>query len=128
MLGILVEIGRQTISSLKSNRNEIERLLQPIVRFRTTEPQEPFAGFAEAFTPQTGDAEFLIRSLEQIQSQSVACNSEPIADWGHVRKDIESGRRVEGVKPFDSIQTVRQQLDLLSELLHHLIAFLMISL
>ena len=65
------EVGGNAFFPREGGRQEIERLLQTVVRLGTTKPQESTARFAEALAAQAGDAEFVVGPLEQIHGQAV---------------------------------------------------------
>ena len=66
------QIRLDAIRPAECHRQEIERLLQALVRLRAAETQEAGAGVAEALAAEAGDTEVVVGALEQIQRQAVA--------------------------------------------------------
>ena len=92
MLGVFFEPDGEAVGALQGNWNEIQGLLQAVIRFRAGKSEESFAGIAEAFSAETGDAKIVISTFEQEQREPVARDAEPIADRGDIREDIKSCR------------------------------------
>ena len=76
---MLLEVSGDPLKPRQGDRQEVEGLLNPVVRLGTTEPQEAGARLAKALAPQAGHSEFVVGPFEQVQSQSVTGDTQPIA-------------------------------------------------
>jgi hypothetical protein len=63
VLRVVGEPRREAVGTRERLRDEVERLLQPIVRLGTAQAQEPGARLAEALAAQAGDAERVVGAL-----------------------------------------------------------------
>ncbi len=70
MVRVLVQVGGHAVGAGEGDQNEVESLLQAVVRFGATEPQKAAAGIAEALAAQAGDAEAVVGSFQQVERQS----------------------------------------------------------
>src|SRR5262245_39614658 len=95
VLRVLAEPGGQPVAARDRLRDEVERLLQAVVRLRAAEAQEARARLAEALAAQARDAEFVVRALQHEQREAVARDAELVADARDVREDIERRGGVE---------------------------------
>src|SRR5690606_30010090 len=121
ILRLLLEPRCEAVGARQRDRNELERLTQPLVRLRAREAQEPAAGVTETLAAEARDAEIVVRSLEHEQCEAVARHSEAVADGGDVREYVERCGWIEHVKAVDLVQSFRQQHDLVAELAHRAI-------
>ena len=60
MLRVLLEPLFEPVAPRDRGRDELERLLQPVVRLGAAESQEARARLAEAFAAEAGDAELVV--------------------------------------------------------------------
>jgi amidase len=72
VLRILGEPARDSVLARDRLRNEVERLLQPLVRLRAAEAQEPRAGLPEALAAQARDPELVVGALQHVEREPVA--------------------------------------------------------
>ena len=72
---------------------EFDRLLQPVLRLGAAESQKARTGFSEALTAETGDAEVVVRRLEQEQRQTMRRHAKSVADVLDRREDVKAAAR-----------------------------------
>ena len=83
------------ICARQSDRDKGQSLLQTIIWLGTTESQEATTGFTEALAAQTRDTELVVGRFQEIQSESVAGDSQAITDRLHAWEDIKRGGWIE---------------------------------
>ena len=120
---MLFEVRGNAVRARDADGKEIECLLKPFVRLGATEAEEAAACLSETFASQAGDSEFVVGSLEEIEREAVAGDAEPVADRSDVREDVERRGGVERMEAVQLVEAVRQEFDLLAELLHDRVAF-----
>lgn len=118
-----IEVFGDPVGTTEGRGDKVDGLLEPVVRFGTTEAEESTTGFTETFAAEAGDAELVVGTFEEIESQSVAGDAELIADWCDVGEDVERGCGIDGFEAVELIESIGEEDDFFSEELHGLVAF-----
>jgi len=120
---VRLKVPGDPVGAAESSGDEIDGLLEPVVRLGTTEAEESTAGFAEAFPTEAGYAEFVVGTFEEIEGETVAGDAESVADGGNIGEDVESGRGVDGFEAIELVESAGEEDDFLAEELHGLVTF-----
>src|SRR5262249_50407537 len=98
------EVTLDLIAPSDRPRQKIHSLINSLIGFRATEPQEPSTGLAETLTAQTRNAKLVVSSFKEIECQPMRSDSQAVAHRSNVGEHVERAGRPSDLEALDAPQ------------------------